>query len=106
MIARPAEMEWNACELPGLFLKVLFNDVARGISTSVVRMTPGTHYPSHQHADVEELYLLEGDLRVGEIVMRAGDYCRGEAGSIHEEIVTQSGCLFFVTSSHHDQLLA
>ena len=55
---------------------------------------------------LEELYLLEGDLCVGEMSMRAGDYCRGEAGSIHEEIVTRSRCLFVVTSSHHDQLMA
>lgn len=106
LIARPDEMDWKACELPGIFQKMLFDDTARGFSTSMVRMSPGTHYPSHKHAGVEELYLLEGDLCVGEIAMCAGDYCRGEAGSIHEEIVTRSGCLFVVTSSHHDQLLA
>lgn len=105
LIARPLEMDWQAAELSGIFQKVLFNDTARGFSTSMVRMTPGTHYPRHKHAGVEELYLLEGDLCVGDVAMRAGDYCRGEAGSIHEEIVTRTGCLFVVTSSHQDQLL-
>ena len=71
----------------------------------MVRMTPGTHYPSHKHAGVEELYLLEGDLSVDDMAMQAGDFCRAEAGSIHKEIVTQSGCLFVITSSHQDQLL-
>ena len=106
LIARPEEMTWTAGELPGVFLKVLFNDAVRGYTTAMVRMTPGTHYPSHRHAGVEELYLLEGDLFVGDLAMRAGDYCRGEAGSIHEEIATQNGCLFVVTSSHQDELLA
>jgi anti-sigma factor ChrR (cupin superfamily) len=105
MIARPAEMTWAAGELPGVFLKVLFNDTTRGYKTAMVRMTEGTHYPSHKHAGVEELYLLEGDLFVGEMSMRAGDYCRAEAGSIHEEIATKNGCLFVVTSSHQDELL-
>jgi anti-sigma factor ChrR (cupin superfamily) len=105
IIARPAEMTWAAGELPGVFLKVLFNDTTRGYTTAMVRMTPGTRYPSHQHAGVEELYLLEGDLCVGDMVMRAGDYCRGEARSIHEEIATENGCLFVVTSSDQDQLL-
>jgi putative transcriptional regulator len=105
-IARPAEMNWKSGGLPGVFQKVLFNDKQRGSYTSMVRMTPGTHYPSHKHAGVEELYLLEGDLRVGEMAMRPGDYCRGEAGSIHDEIVTRTGCLFVVTASHRDQLLA
>jgi len=106
LIARPKEMNWTAGELPGVFLKVLFNDAVRGYTTAMVRMTPGTHYPSHRHTGVEELYLLEGDLFVGDLAMRAGDYCRGEAGSIHEEIATQNGCLFVVTSSHQDELLA
>jgi anti-sigma factor ChrR (cupin superfamily) len=105
MIARPAEMTWAAGELPGVFLKVLFNDAARAYTTAMVRMTPGARYPSHRHAGVEELYLLEGDLCVGDMAMRAGDYCRGEAGSIHEEIATENGCLFVVTSSDRDQLL-
>jgi anti-sigma factor ChrR (cupin superfamily) len=105
LIARPEEMAWTAGALPGVFLKVLFNDTARGYTTAVVRMTPGTHYPSHKHAGVEELYLLEGDLSVDHLAMRAGDYCRGEAGSIHKEIGTENGCLFVVTSSDQDQLL-
>jgi anti-sigma factor ChrR (cupin superfamily) len=106
LIARPEEMDWKTGQLPGVFLKVLFNDTVRGYATVMVRMTAGTHYPSHKHAGVEELYLLEGDLSVDDMAMRAGDYCRGEAGSIHKEIITHSGCLFVLTSSHQDQLLA
>jgi len=106
LIARPGEMDWSTGQLPGVFLKVLFNDNVRGYATVMVRMTAGTHYPSHKHAGVEELYLLEGDLSVDDMAMRAGDYCRGEAGSIHKEIVTESGCLFVLISSHQDQLLA
>jgi len=105
-IARPREMTWTAGHLPGVFLKVLFHDARRGYTTAMVRMTPGTHYPSHQHAGVEELYLLEGDLCVDDLAMQSGDYCRGEAGSVHKEIVTENGCLFMVTSSNDDQLLA
>ena len=103
LIARHAEMDWKAGGLPGIFQKTLFYEKEGGFSTSMIRMTAGTHYPSHQHAGVEELYLLEGDLRVGNLVMRAGDYCRGEAGSIHEEIFTNEGCLFMVTSCSRDQ---
>lgn len=58
---RPREMTWTAAELPGVFLDVLFDDTARGYTTAMVRMTPGTYYPSHKHAGVEERYLLEGD---------------------------------------------
>jgi hypothetical protein len=37
--------------------------------------------------------------------MQAGDYCRGEAGSVHQPLATRNGCLFVVASSAHDQLL-
>lgn len=50
LIARPREMTWTGGELPGVFLKVLFSDSTRGYTTAMVRMTPGTHYPSHRHA--------------------------------------------------------
>jgi anti-sigma factor ChrR (cupin superfamily) len=106
LISRPQEMNWAPGQLPGLFSKVLFNDSRRGYTTALVRMLAGTHYPSHKHAGVEELYLLEGDLSVDELPMRPGDYCRGEVGSIHGEIFTNTGCLFLVSSSHHDEILA
>jgi hypothetical protein len=54
---------------------------------------------------VEELYVLAGDLRVGEFVMAAGDFCRAEAGSIHPELRTESGCQFYMTASPHNELL-
>jgi anti-sigma factor ChrR (cupin superfamily) len=106
LIARSEEMNWQPGQLPGLFLKVLFNDTQRGYTTALVRMTAGTHYPSHRHAGVEELFLLEGDLSVDELSMKPGDYCRGEVGSIHGEIYTNAGCLFMVSSSQHDEILA
>jgi anti-sigma factor ChrR (cupin superfamily) len=106
LISRPQEMNWTAGQLPGLFMKVLFSDSQRGYTTALVRMTAGTHYPRHKHAGVEELYLLEGDLSVDELSMLPGDYCRGEVGSIHGEILTNTGCLFIVSSSHHDEIFA
>jgi anti-sigma factor ChrR (cupin superfamily) len=106
LIARSEEMNWQPGQLPGLFQKVLFNDTQRGYTTSLVCMTAGTHYPSHRHAGVEELFLLEGDLSVDELSMKPGDYCRGEVGSIHGEIYTNAGCLFMVSSSQHDEILA
>jgi len=106
LIARSEEMNWQPGQLPGLFLKVLFNDTQRGYTTALVRMTAGTHYPSHRHTGVEELFLLEGDLSVDELSMKPGDYCRGEVGSIHGEIYTNAGCLFMVSSSQHDEILA
>lgn len=106
LISRSTEMRWEKAELPGIFVKTLFVDRARKYSTALVRMEPGTTYPSHRHTDVEELYMLEGDLWVEGQKMGPGDYCRGEPDSIHGEVRTDVGALFLVLSSAQDELLA
>jgi hypothetical protein len=52
-------------------------------------MDAGAHYPSHSHAEIEELFMLSGDLHVEGQLMRSGDYCRGDSGSVHGETFTE-----------------
>ena len=72
----------------------LSHEVTRGIA----------HYPSHHHAAIEELFLLSGDLHLEGQVMRAGDYCRADRGSIHGETFTDDGCLFLLMASPENQI--
>ena len=106
LISRSTEMDWEAAPLPGIFSRVLFNDLKRQYTTQLVRMEPNTTYPSHRHTEVEELYMLEGDLLVEGQTMRPGDYCRGEPDSIHGQVSTKTGALFLVLSSQRDEVLA
>ncbi|MBI3669814.1 MAG: cupin domain-containing protein [Acidobacteria bacterium] len=105
LISRSAEMAWQPGGVAGLSSKLLFVDQERGYNTLLVRMEPGTRYPSHHHVGVEELYLLDGDLIVEGQTMRAGDYCRAEPDSIHGESRTETGCLFVLRASQHDELV-
>ena len=100
---RTARMVWE--RVGNLEIKLLFRDAERAYSAKLVRMAEGMNYPSHRHADVEELYLLEGDLLVSGVLMRPGDYCRAEPGTIHTDISTRGGCLFISMSSERDELL-
>jgi anti-sigma factor ChrR (cupin superfamily) len=70
-----------------------------------VRMEPGTSYPRHRHKGVEEGYVLEGDLHVGDEAMKAGDCQRAETESIHAVQSTESGCLLRIVSSTVDELV-
>ena len=83
----------------------LYEDAARKYNTSLVRMEAGAHYPGHHHAAIEELFMLSGDLHVEDQVMRAGDYCRGDSGSIHGDTFSDSGCLFLMTASQENQII-
>jgi anti-sigma factor ChrR (cupin superfamily) len=105
-IARTEEMEWQAGDVAGIWAKRLFADNRRRCVTSLVRMEPGTHYASHRHHGPEVLYFLSGDLIVDGQKMRSGDYCRAETGTIHSASYTESGCLFVLTASQLDKVLA
>jgi anti-sigma factor ChrR (cupin superfamily) len=103
LIARSAELAWQPLAT-GIYLKPLFEDRDSKYNTSLVRMDPGAHYPSHHHAAIEEMFLLSGDLHLEGQVMRAGDYCRADRGSIHGETFTDDGCLFLLMASPENQI--
>ncbi len=52
----------------------------------------------------EQFYMLEGDAHVAGPVLRAGDYYRAPAGTLHEVTYTEGGCTFLVISSHIELL--
>lgn len=105
-VATSSGMDWSEGPLPGIWLKRLFEDNARDRYTTLVKMGPGVRYPSHRHAAAEELFLLDGDLIVEGLRMVPGDYCRGEAGSVHGEVYSETGAIFIVMASKRDELLA
>ena len=106
VVQRRDEGAWEATGVEGVEVKRLFADAARGYVTMLVRMAAGSSYPSHRHAGYEECYVLQGDLSVGDAALHAGDYQRAEGGSIHVVQSTKNGCLLFIVSSQHDELLA
>jgi quercetin dioxygenase-like cupin family protein len=105
LFLRTEGIAWEPGSTAGVERKRLFTDPASSRTTTLIRVAPGASYPSHRHADIEEVYLLEGDLLVGGVLMRAGDYCRAEVDSVHEGIWSPSGCVFLATFSEHNERL-
>jgi anti-sigma factor ChrR (cupin superfamily) len=105
LVSRSGEIPWTAVSLPGVKIKKLFVDRTRQYSTSLVSLRAGAVYPAHRHSDIEEFYLLEGDLSGEGIQMRPGDYCRSEPGTVHSDAKTEGGALLLVWSSHQDEFL-
>jgi len=102
---RSGQFNWAPSIAPGIEVKRLSEDPVRERVTLLVRLAPGASYPDHRHADVEELYLLEGEVFVSGVLMRPGDYCRSEPDSVHDRIHTPSGCLFLAIASPRNQYL-
>lgn len=105
LIARSSEIAWRSMA-PGIRVKRLYFDDARKYDTSLVHMEAGARYPGHRHKEVEELFVLSGDLHVEGQLMQAGDYCRADASTLHNETFSDSGCTFLLMASPDNELLA
>lgn len=96
---------WEKTDIAGVEVRRLFADRAANRATMLVRMAAGAGYPKHLHNGPEECLVLEGDLHVGEIVMRAGDYQRADVGSVHGVQHTEGGCVLLILSAFDDELV-
>jgi anti-sigma factor ChrR (cupin superfamily) len=104
-VVRGHEGDWQPTSIEGVSVKNLFVDDARHYVTMLVRMMPGSYYPSHRHSAAEECYVVQGDMYVGRQRYFAGDYIRNSAESVDEDICTEGGCLLFIVSSQQDEVL-
>jgi anti-sigma factor ChrR (cupin superfamily) len=103
-LVRDGEGEWERVR-EGVYAKQLYVDRSRDMVTMLVRMDPGARYVSHRHAAPEQCFVLEGDIRDGDVVCRAGDFQVLEPGSVHGAQWTKDGCLVLIVSSLKDELL-
>jgi anti-sigma factor ChrR (cupin superfamily) len=69
-----------------------------------MKVIPGTKYPEHNHTGPEECYVLEGSIRVGDNVLKAGDFHHADPGSHHGELVSDDGALLLLVVAAEDYL--
>jgi anti-sigma factor ChrR (cupin superfamily) len=100
---RSAEAEWEEVA-PGLSVKLLATDAENHRVSMLVRLAPGTDYPPHGHAGIEELHLLDGELMIDDRKLHPGDYSRAEAGSVDRRVWSETGCTCVLITSPEDVL--
>ena len=101
-VLRAGQGEWQPSPFKGVETKMLHHDMKTSMVTNLVRMKPGTVYPTHRHADVEQCFVIEGDIRMDSVVLRAGDYGKAFPTTTHEHITTEGGCVLLIMNSRHD----
>ncbi|MBO3460231.1 cupin domain-containing protein [Aetokthonos hydrillicola Thurmond2011] len=101
---RYQDIQWQPHTVSGVEISIFHTDLIKREIVGVLRAEPGAHYPLHRHAASEEIYMLEGDLVVGDEVYGAFDYIRSEPGSSHAPYTT-GGCMFFFRTSMDDEYL-
>jgi anti-sigma factor ChrR (cupin superfamily) len=93
---------WKQLPVPGAWIKLLSIERERGYAVLLGRLDPGVRYPAHMNVGPEDLYVLTGDLHVGNRTLRSGDFHHADAGSFHGENYSVEGCtlLAVLTSDH------
>jgi len=99
----PAKPEWEEAA-PGIHVKILARNAEIDSVSMLVRLDPGTDYPAHRHAGIEELHLLHGILKVDDRTLYPGDFIHAEAGSVDHRVWSETGCTCFLMTSTEDNL--
>ena len=102
---RANEGKWVALA-PGVRMKKLSSDRSRNTVTVLMEMQPGSSVPPHQHTHPEDSYIVSGSARLGDLVLFAGDFHHVDAGTRHESIVSDEGCLALLVMDAEDYLAA
>lgn len=83
---------------PGVAMKLLRRDTVAGTQEMLLRLGAGVQVPAHSHTKEEQMVILEGELRVGEHLLRQGDVHVAPPGSWHPMITVERGCLLLLRS--------
>jgi anti-sigma factor ChrR (cupin superfamily) len=103
MAVRSPDLQWRPYRVPKVMMALLHIDQKTRYVSALFRAEAGMRYPAHRHGDVEEIYMLAGDLWFGDEHFGPGDYIRTEKGSKHLAAHSNEGCMFFVRASLDDE---
>jgi len=70
------------------------------VVADLIRMAPGSSLPAHRHPEAEECICLEGEVSLGDIVVRAGDFHFAPKGLAHGTIRSRTGCVLYVRTAN------
>lgn len=66
------------------------------VASMLIRLAPGGVAPDHAHPIAEDCMMIEGELFLGDILLRAMDYQLAPTEARHCSISSDTGALFFV----------
>ena len=94
---------WKELPIRGAFIKLLSLERERGYAVLMGRLEAGVRYPAHRHIGSEELYILTGDLHIGDRTLGPGDFHHSDAGTAHDVNYSVAGCtLLAVLPADHE----
>ncbi|MBK9375097.1 MAG: cupin domain-containing protein [Holophagales bacterium] len=107
-LVRSRAVDWKPLDEPGVTgvsVKVLrFDEAEKRAPTILLRFDPGASYPVHSHPGGEEIFVLEGDVRLGKDSLQAGDYIYTAPHNVHG-VRSEGGCVLLVSVPEEVEIL-
>ncbi|MBS1791683.1 MAG: cupin domain-containing protein [Acidobacteria bacterium] len=98
-LVRSHEIAWLPLPetgVSGIFVKVLrFDQATHRAPTILLKFEAGATYPAHNHPGGEEIFVLEGDIKLGKDYLHAGDYLYTSPNGKHA-VWSENGCIVLV----------
>jgi anti-sigma factor ChrR (cupin superfamily) len=87
------DLSWKPSTLAaGVFVKDVA--VTAGLEMQIVRLEPGAGLPLHKHESPEFIYVLEGELTLGDQHLSRSWASVASIGSVHADVHSETGCVF------------
>jgi quercetin dioxygenase-like cupin family protein len=107
-LVRSHQIEWQPLAEPGMsgvFVKALrFDEETRRSPTILLKFAAGATYPAHNHPGGEEIFVIEGDIKLGKDHLYTGDYLYTAANGKHA-VRSENGCIVLVNVPQQVEVL-
>jgi quercetin dioxygenase-like cupin family protein len=101
-LVRSGEIEWKSLasigetDAEGIYIKsLMYDDETERSPSMLLKFDAGATYPLHTHPGGEEVFVIEGDIRLGKDHLRAGDYLYTAPDNLHA-VRSDNGCIVFL----------
>ncbi len=77
------DLPWKPTPTQGIDMKVLMEDKETGLLTALFRWAPGSELALHEHIEIEQSYVLDGEFEDAEGVYSKGNFSWRPKGHSH-----------------------
>lgn len=77
---------------PGVTVSTIWSESGNG--ADYIAFKAGATFPDHDHEGPEEIYMISGKIRFGDIVVSAGDYLSAGPGDVHDAEALEDSVFF------------
>ncbi len=96
IILNAEDMAWTCAYTKGVSFKSLRYDPLTKSGAAMIHMCPGSSYPRFRATKGQDIYVIDGEVTVGERHVERGSFAWVPPGAVHEP-TTEKGCVLFVS---------